>query len=386
MKDFTKSATPLSLRDPHKTNRRKSSIDMISTKGLRETTSLPKQNIDIDKDNNAKTEDMNNPMTPSPPNKLRRSSSSMGFLPTPKFNALNSLADEQNLSHRKLGSPNFCDNGEEINNINDTSAIALSPIAKTTRLLPPTTPKSRNIESFLSPSPKLTSPHIYKESNKPIREISNNLKTRLNYAFVKLQNGWIDRTLPELENELDGQNFLLQARQQQQPPSQQSPSHYISNSYINRFAHGNGSSKFVTDSNSNAENSDSTNSARLAFMKALSSPMKQEHSSFQVSHSDRHISTEDTIENTSPLKWTKIARKSPSPHIKKENEIDNGVKGPKKSQKKGGATEVAAIETLMSLSSPKKSKPTTSFTQHSTQDSDNDTEVDMSDNSSKNDD
>ncbi|CAI4051456.1 transcriptional repressor WHI5 SKDI_15G2340 [Saccharomyces kudriavzevii IFO 1802] len=72
-------------------------------------------------------------------------------------------------------------------------------------LLPPTTPKSRRSEVFLSPSPRLRSPPTATRrsaSERPIRDISHTLRTRLNYALVKLQNGWTDKTLPELETQL----------------------------------------------------------------------------------------------------------------------------------------------------------------------------------------
>lgn len=72
--------------------------------------------------------------------------------------------------------------------------------------LPPLTPKSKHLEPFLSPalSLNLMSPpenETYKDDKMPIRDISNNLRTRLNYAFVKLRNGWQNKTLVELEAE-----------------------------------------------------------------------------------------------------------------------------------------------------------------------------------------
>ncbi|SMN17904.1 similar to Saccharomyces cerevisiae YOR083W WHI5 Repressor of G1 transcription that binds to SCB binding factor (SBF) at SCB target promoters in early G1 [Maudiozyma saulgeensis] len=343
------------------------------------------------------------PMTPSPPNKVRRSSASMSFLATPKFNSLNNLSEQQQiLSHKKLRSHNSSDNEEEEEE--EEVTIPFSPTSRTTRLLPPTTPKSRNVESsFLSPSPHITSPSIYKESNKPIREISNNLKTRLNYAFVKLQNGWVDRTLPELENELDRQQTLIQQRQQQQQFLQNSqfspqrsihlsPAHSISSSYTNKFAYGNGNN--LNENNDNTqddERSDSTSSARLAFMKALSSPARGQpglpSSSSTLSDSNNGQSTSqknamDKNTSSSPLKWSQDSRK-PSNHVMENfNEISkDSQRKPKVNQKKKeGATEVAAIETLMSLSSPKKSNPTVSFNDNSAQDTENDTEVDESDN------
>lgn len=75
-----------------------------------------------------------------------------------------------------------------------------------TSLLLPTTPKSRRSEVFLSPSPRLSSPPTAAArrpaGERAIREISHTLRTRLNYALVKLQNGWEDKTLPELETQL----------------------------------------------------------------------------------------------------------------------------------------------------------------------------------------
>lgn len=331
------------------------------------------------------------PMTPSPPNKVRRSSASMGFLATPKFNSLSKLAGEQGMGHhrhKRSGSRAISDDENDEDDDEDTAAaaaVAFSPSSRSTRLLPPTTPKSKNHESFMSPTPHLTSPSIYKESNKPIREISNNLKTRLNYALVKLQNGWVDRTLPELESELSRQQMLIQQRQQQQlSPERQhnhqeiylSPSHHISSSYTNQFAHGN-------ESDSNDEASDNTNSARLAFMKALASPVRhQPHAraepAVSASRKANHPVTgrSDHGPAVSPLKWSQTSHGSSS-SVKQE-------KPQVVTTKKEGATEVAAIETLMSLSSPKKSKPSVSFQDSSrassnAQESDNDTEIDNSD-------
>ena len=332
------------------------------------------------------------PMTPSPPNKVRRSSASMGFLATPKFNSLSKLAGEQGMSHhrhKRSGSRAISDDedDDEESDSHHPAAVAFSPTSRSTRLLPPTTPKSKNHESFMSPTPHLTSPSIYKESNKPIREISNNLKTRLNYALVKLQNGWVDRTLPELESELNRQQLLIQQRQQQQqmsPQQQQqfhqevflSPSHHISSSYANKFAHGD-------DNDSNDENSDTTNSARLAFMKALASPVRhqpQTHTELPRTANNQGnrpaVGQSGQDSAVSPLKWSQTPRSNSNPKHQERPQVVT--------VKKEGATEVAAIETLMSLSSPKKSKPSVSFKDNdkdsgNTQDSDNDTEIDNSD-------
>lgn len=223
------------------------------------------------------------PQTPSPPNsKIRRSSVSHGFLPSPL-----------------PGSNHKRDSG-------GNSAAPDSPGVKT-RLLPPTTPRTRNSEHFLSPSPKLKSPGVYKESEKPIREISNNLKTRLSYAFVKLQNGWVDKTLPELESQTsspEGEDAV---------PKQRA-------SYSNQFLIGD-----------DAE----SNSAHAAFLNALTSPKKKQRQ-----------------ESSSSANWSASPRKPPTlPKIT--------------TKPKDGPSEVEAIETLMSLSSPTNKhsrKKSTDFT------------------------
>ena len=443
-----------SLRVSNKLNKNYNKENMMSPKGYNDKNSMSPSKSDNNNNNNNnnngndshvstprnslsnKDQTSNNdnyPMTPSPPNKIRRSSASMSFLATPKFNSLHNM-EQQQLSHKKMHSHNSSDiedNDEEEDN-ND-AAVAFSPIAhnsaKNTRLLPPTTPKSRNMESaFLSPTPHITSPSIYKESNKPIREISNNLKARLNYAFVKLQNGWVDRTLPELENELDRQQILIQQRhnlqqlqQQQQQQQHQlspqrslhlSPARSISSSYTNKFAYGNGIS---TDGGNNepfdneakfdygekAERSDSTNSARLAFMKALSSPARngnisssstinesyigrQPHpASLSMNFNSRDSTLSSTQTNTtsssssSPLKWSN--NRSTKSLMNNFHEQKPDLKQIKTIKKKDGSIEVAAIETLMSLSSPKKSNPSVSFNEkneNSEQDTENDTEID----------
>ncbi|KAG0671893.1 hypothetical protein C6P45_004768 [Maudiozyma exigua] len=438
-----------SLRESNKFNTNYNRENMMSPKGYKndKNSTSPAKSDNNNNDNNdsshvstprnslsnkdqtANTD--NYPMTPSPPNKIRRSSASMSFLATPKFNSLNNI-EQQQLSHKKMNSHNSSDNEEEEEDSND-AAVAFSPIAhnstRNTRLLPPTTPKSRNMESaLLSPTPHITSPSVYKESNKPIREISNNLKARLNYAFVKLQNGWVDRTLPELENELDRQQILIQQRhnlqqlQQQSSPQRSiylSPAHSISSSYTNQFAYGNGIS---TDGDHNesfdndakfdygdkAERSDSTNSARLAFMKALSSPARggnisssstindtsmgrQPHPaslSMNFNSRDSTLSSTKTSATTtngsstssSPLKWSNNRSSKAAMNSFQEQRRD--IKQIKTVKKKDGSIEVAAIETLMSLSSPKKSNPSASFNDknnNSEQDTDNDTEIDEED-------
>lgn len=234
------------------------------------------------------------PQTPSPPNsnaKGRRSSTSMSFLPSPSLHNRNS-------------------------GFSSMFTVPQSPSMKT-RLLPPTTPKSKHAEVFLSPSPNLKSPGVYKETEKPIREISNNLKTRLNYAFMKLQNGWTDKTLSELENEftkkkheriidegLEGESDTNNYTDDKRLPS---------SSYSNKLVD---------------LDEDNGNSAHVAFLKALSSPKKKQRSA-----SSSSVNWNDSPPKLPPI--TTNVRKSSQP------------------------SEVEAIETLMSLSSPQKRKHST---------------------------
>lgn len=135
---------------------------------------------------------LKSPATPSPPrnyntanslhNPDRRSSTSIGFLTSPLHNRVDAMSSPQSpgIAQSKVSSPSSA------------------------RMLAPATPKSRNTEIFLSPSPHLKSPNVSKDhGEKPIRDLSNSLKTRLNYALVKLQNGWTDKSLDDLEFEFN---------------------------------------------------------------------------------------------------------------------------------------------------------------------------------------
>ncbi|EJS41695.1 whi5p [Saccharomyces arboricola H-6] len=107
--------------------------------------------------------------------------------------------------HNEDGHETGSEDDDENENENENDSNEHDGQAGTT-LLPPTTPKSRRSEVFLSPSPRLRSPPTAAanrpSAERPIREISHTLRTRLNYAMVKLQNGWTEKTLPELETEL----------------------------------------------------------------------------------------------------------------------------------------------------------------------------------------
>lgn len=250
------------------------------------------------------------PETPSPPRNGRRSSTSLGFFVSPMHRAEGATS---RTGHSGLHENAFL--------------VPQSPSVKS-RLLPPTTPKSRNAEVFLSPSPNLKSPGTYKDNGKPIREISNGLKARLNYALVKLQNGWVDKTMPELENELSvGGKRHKNEEDDEDSETSAAQVEYAREALLKGSSYNN---EFMTDTedvargtgSSAVEEGDTVNSAHLAFLKALSSPkkkMKQEGGP------------------RSPLQWSKPKKINTS--LEKE---------------KDQPSEVEAIETLMSLSSPQR--------------------------------
>lgn len=247
--------------------------------------------------------EVGSPETPSPPYHARRSSTSLGYFTSPLHPRAGAI-----LSKNETSSPS-----------ENAFVVPHSPGAPRSRLMPPTTPKSRNAEVFLSPPPKLKSPSVYKDNGKPIREISNGLKARLNYALVKLQNGWVDKTLPELENELDEPQRIPHQQPHLRPR--------YKGSYHNEYAAVEENDAYA--SSHSDEEGDNGNSAHLAFLKALTSPKKQHH---------------QNAPPTSPLQWSGREKKSPS------------------SKKEQPPSEVEAIETLMSLSSPQRTHPPQDFT------------------------
>ncbi|CCC70918.1 hypothetical protein NCAS_0G00310 [Naumovozyma castellii] len=259
---------------------------------------------------------LKSPKVPSTPyNHVRRSSTSLGFLATP----LQVQGESSGLPRSYSENP-----------------ISLSPSAKI-RLLPPTTPKSKHTEVFLSPSPKLKSPSVYKDNGKPIREISNNLKTRLNYAFVKLQNGWVDKTLSELETELE----ITSSSASSNSRRSQNTIYSSSSSYVNKFANTNGTGIDIGGADGDSESM----SANAAFIKALTSPRKKPNS--LANDNNNPFLSSPKSNSVSPLRWT---GRTPSIVKKEPNEDQEEMEVEEK------PSEVEAIETLMSLSSPKKSK------------------------------
>ena len=312
--------------------------------------------------------------TPSPPsNRHSQTRPNPSFLATPVqtrlFHPDDKDSTDENHSYKieSMLSPPYThqhnnNNNNSNNNNDDGYSYTLSPVHKS-RLLPPTTPKTRNTEMFLSPSPKLKSPNGYNSSitkdTKPIREISNDLKTRLNYAFVKLQNGWIDKTLPELEETLDQKNRYASTstttKLVRSPDKFKSPiknktsktslnnnvNNITSSSYVNQFAYGNGDSfisinqyrnKFNVSKDKSME--DSTTSAQLAFLQALASPRKEPQKV-------------ETPKNMSPVKLDTSNNNNQHGF--------NQLKTPKLDKyDKPSKSEVEVVETLMSLSSPQK--------------------------------
>lgn len=258
-------------------------------------------------------QEASSPETPSPPRHGRRSSTSLGFFASPL--------------HRAEGpASRMSQSGMHEN----AFLVPQSPSVKS-RLLPPTTPKSRNAEIFLSPSPNLKSPGTYKDNGKPIREISNGLKARLNYAMVKLQNGWVDKTLPELDSELSSGAKRHKNDEDDENGDFDSGQIELARETILKGSSYN--NEFITDSEETAdeagssavEESDTVNSAHLAFLKALSSPKKK---------------MKQEAPPRSPLQWSKP----------KKIVTEKGKDQP---------SEVEAIETLMSLSSPQRPRSST---------------------------
>ncbi|CCE63125.1 hypothetical protein TPHA_0E00290 [Tetrapisispora phaffii CBS 4417] len=300
------------------------------------TTSSPEDNIKDNTGNSPKLQvdsrraGLDNNTLSSLGISVRRSSRSSNFDSSPIGTQNREVSDEfeMNSGHLDVGSNNT--------DSSKTNAFSIpqSPSSKT-KLLPPTTPKSRHNEMFLSPSsPKLKSPGVYKEHDKPIREISNTLKTRLNYALVKLQNGWTEKTFSQLEKEVDREKNPLHSDDTIKLEAQRRLSVY-NNIYANDNSDSDGNSeedsniaRFSIENHKNAklENKDyikglSSNSAHTAFLKAISSPKKSNHAN------DKYP--------VSPLKWN---QREGSP-----------------TKETSPVPEDEAIETLMSLSSPKKS-------------------------------
>lgn len=208
---------------------------------------------------------------------------------------------------------------------------------KTVSLMPPETPKSKNQELFLSPSLDLQSPvhKPFTANQKPIREISNNLKSRLNYAYVKMMHHQKKDSTDE-SNATTTTTYTVKPSSYSNVFAQDSDTEPESVSFERKpdtktgagSVSGSGSGSGHGSANSLLEPGIELieeNSAQAAFLKALQSPKKKQRS----------------LSSTHP----KITRTSSS--------TDDGPNSQ--------PSEVEAIETLMSLSSPHKRRPSGSF-------------------------
>ncbi|CCK72823.1 transcriptional repressor WHI5 KNAG_0L02050 [Huiozyma naganishii CBS 8797] len=299
--------------------------------------------------------------TPSPPagsSRARRSSTSLGFLATPRTEGRHSQAAH----HRAI------------------SATFTSPRARS--LLPPTTPKSRNTEVFLSPSqlqeqlksPSHSNQGSVSKDNKPIKELSHNLKTRLSYAFVKLQNGWVDKTLPELENELTQHAYnkaaILTSPQRISPSRQTGPPVAAASpttKYVNKFA----SSQEEAGPSGDARATEGTE-AHLAFLQALSPSLRQSRGG-EPAHSESGTPSRDRL-NVSPIRWT---GRAPTPALSKAKPAPSSVSDPRgKTSGQADEVDVVAVETLMSLSSTQQLAPPTRIADKPTRGDETEVETD----------
>lgn len=270
------------------------------------------------------------PETPSPLSDSNKndSGSRPSFLPSPR----QSSATVGNLEGApSLASPKRFTHSSHSGEI----AIPQSPVglqhSKFTNLIPPETPKSKNQELFLSPSLELQSP-VHKPvvaTQKPIREISNNLKSRLNYAYVKMQQNMLQHSKRGLDESIDD---AAQVTNEVKPSSYSNVFAQDSDTELETLASAiketRNASKSVLAHDTmglklkdDLEDLAGENSAQVAFLKALQSPKKKQRS----------------LSSTHP----KITRTSSSSNSQ--------------------PSEVEAIETLMSLSSPHKRRPSGSF-------------------------
>ncbi|KAH3898948.1 uncharacterized protein SCDLUD_005295 [Saccharomycodes ludwigii] len=203
-------------------------------------------------------------------------------------------------------------------------------------LKPPLTPQTiRNTNLFLSPSPRLSllSPNVEYTNNAtpnfasgkddvlvPIHELSENLKSRLNYAYEKLK----------LKSEINYQ------QQQQQPVSPINRRRFSTGYYSNPTLEPAYNEKFY---NSDGEDNED-NSAHQAFLKAMSSPKKKKR--------NRHLG----LMNQSGLIYNISSSHSLSEKQRKENETSSSSAlfiVPKTTQ--SVASEADAVQSLITLSS-----------------------------------
>ncbi|CDO92608.1 unnamed protein product [Kluyveromyces dobzhanskii CBS 2104] len=283
----------------------------------------------------------NSPVTPSSSSDSNKNDSGSGsvlrpsFLPSPRQSSAAVRPGEM----VTLTSP-----GRFSSSNSGGMAMPQSPVAfqhsKFSSLVPPETPKSKNQELFLSPSFELQSP-VHKPvvaNQKPIREISNNLKSRLNYAYVKMQQNMLQQSKRGLDESIAGGN---------QGTNEVKPSSY--------------SNVFAQDSDTEPE-LDSTSTAKERLALASAAPTRRLSVDTHTHTTDVKLNAdlEDLVgENSAQAAFLK-ALQSPK---KKQRSLSSTR--PKITRTSSSAnsqpSEVEAIETLMSLSSPHKRKPSGSF-------------------------
>lgn len=269
-----------------------------------------------------------------------RNSRRLSFLNTPVRS--NSFGVVSRDDERDNDAENHDHDDDDDNDDNHSHTLVLSASSHRINVQSPKTPRSRHSEMFLSPSPKLKSPlgHVSKEPVKPISEISQNLKTRLNYAYMKYQNGWSDKTLNELESELNvvaGSNYVNKFALDINDTLQNTASN------INRepTANINDSGKYNNKYNNTLNDKDT--SAHWALLQALSENKKKRATSKQETSEDDEQGGTDTAE---------VPRLNVTPFPPETNK----------------PIEKVAVETLISLAAPLKAK-----------DGDADTDVDETD-------
>ncbi|ODV93793.1 hypothetical protein PACTADRAFT_51542 [Pachysolen tannophilus NRRL Y-2460] len=141
--------------------------------------------------------------TKTPRSAKRRSTDFYNLLKTPDRNEHsndnndNGGANEDNVTQAKKRSLELY---KLLNNEDNLAKLNTSSISKTLQRETSVFNETANNKS--PPNETLR----VKQSEVEIKEISENLKTRLNYAYVKIQNGWTDKPISELEKKIDNTN------------------------------------------------------------------------------------------------------------------------------------------------------------------------------------
>ncbi|OWB66582.1 hypothetical protein B5S33_g5255 [[Candida] boidinii] len=150
--------------------------------------------------------------TPSSSSLKRRSTDFYQLLKSPEVNLINNnSSNEYDLKKKSLDlhkatmniSSLISGNGSNSNtNINTNNGSTITETSLSSSLL--ASPGNSGYvfhDNFLLTSPKRSSNgyRVKKKNNAEIKEISENLKTRLNYAALKIQNGWEQKSIEELQ-------------------------------------------------------------------------------------------------------------------------------------------------------------------------------------------